>query len=420
MAKRKEAKGAAPETKAPAADLRKARLEELERDQLSVFFYLALPPERAVALLKRLNVTLTGFRPEGLGGIEKSDLIADEFRGYPEHRKAILQAAAKEIGELPDTSETLGMAAKLLAPLFAVEGGAAKAIARMLVDPDNAVRTMGLEVLDSLADYYLGEVPPEEEGAASEPEAAPGSPAPDPTEALRRELERARERADAAEHERAARAEQLQAARREVAESQAVIGELRRVLAAAEADRDRLGARVEALEAGNAPTEQRLRREISDLKERIGKLEEERRVLRVEKARLEVALGRAPGAEAKPPEPPKRAPPPPGEPEGEVVEEAPPTWLMPVFTKEFYDSLPGWERRLQRAAFTKAMLLAQDHRHPSLRALPLEGLPNLYRIRIATDVRLLYRRGEGNVIEILRLIDREDLDRWIKVEKLRT
>ena len=65
-------------------------------------------------------------------------------------------------------------------------------------------------------------------------------------------------------------------------------------------------------------------------------------------------------------------------------------------------------------------MLAQDHRRPSLRAIPLEGLDNLYRIRIATDVRLLYRRGEGNVIEILRLIDREDLDRWIKVEKLRS
>jgi mRNA-degrading endonuclease RelE of RelBE toxin-antitoxin system len=105
--------------------------------------------------------------------------------------------------------------------------------------------------------------------------------------------------------------------------------------------------------------------------------------------------------------------------EGEV-EDAPATWLMPVYTREFYDSLDGWDRRVQRAAFKQAALLAQDHRHGSLRALPLEGLPGYYRVRVATDVRLLYRRTERqNTIEILSLIDREDLDRYIKQAKTR-
>ena len=52
-------------------------------------------------------------------------------------------------------------------------------------------------------------------------------------------------------------------------------------------------------------------------------------------------------------------------------------------------------------------------------ALALEGLPGYYRIRIATDVRLIYRRGEGNQLEILSLIDREDLDRYVRQAKTR-
>jgi hypothetical protein len=41
-------------------------------------------------------------------------------------------------------------------------------------------------------------------------------------------------------------------------------------------------------------------------------------------------------------------------------------------------------------------------------------------VRVATDVRLIYRRGEQqNTIEILPLIDREDLDRYVKQAKSR-
>jgi mRNA-degrading endonuclease RelE of RelBE toxin-antitoxin system len=102
------------------------------------------------------------------------------------------------------------------------------------------------------------------------------------------------------------------------------------------------------------------------------------------------------------------------------VEEDLATWLLPVYTREFYDSLERWDRRIQRAAFKQAHLLALDHRHPSLRALPLEGLPGYYRVRVATDVRLIYRRAERqNTVEILSLIDREDLDRYIRQAKTR-
>ena len=405
-----------PSRSASSGVLERAHLERLDRDQLSILLYLSLPRAPATALLKRLNVTLTGFRPDGLSDIERCDLIADEFTGQPEHRRPIVQAVEKELGEIPDAKASLGEAARVLGPLFAVEAGTAKAIVRLLLDPEETVRATALQILDALADFYLGE-PQSPEGDPEEAAEAPlGAPPPDPTEGLRREVERAKERADAADRERVASREQLQAARREAAESHTAVGELRRTLALAESERDRLRTSLLELQASpHSAAELRLRKEIEDLKERIGRLEEERRLLRAEEARLKVALGRAQSAgPERTPEPPRAA-----APEDDPLEEAPSSWLLPVFTKEFYDSLDGWEQRLQRAALQKAMLLAQDHRHPSLRAIPLEGLPNLYRIRIATDVRLLYRRGEKNLIEILRLIDREDLDRWIKVEKVR-
>jgi mRNA-degrading endonuclease RelE of RelBE toxin-antitoxin system len=163
---------------------------------------------------------------------------------------------------------------------------------------------------------------------------------------------------------------------------------------------------------------QRLRGQVKDLEARAGALEarlerarERERDLEAEAERLRTA------AAASIDVPPAAAAGGDGDAE---PEEAPATWLMPVYTREFYDSLAGWDRRVQRAAFKQAALLAQDHRHPSLRALPLEGLPGYYRVRVATDVRLLYRRTERqNTIEILSLIDREDLDRYIKQAKTR-
>jgi len=93
---------------------------------------------------------------------------------------------------------------------------------------------------------------------------------------------------------------------------------------------------------------------------------------------------------------------------------------LPVFTPEFYASLAGWDRRIQRAALKQAFLLSQDWRHPSLRALALEGLPGYYRVRVATDVRLIYRRGERqDAVELCSLIDREDLDRYVRQAKTR-
>ena len=95
----------------------------------------------------------------------------------------------------------------------------------------------------------------------------------------------------------------------------------------------------------------------------------------------------------------------------------PATWSLPIFTDEFYESIRRWDRKIVRIAFEKIARLAEDWRHPSLRAIPLEGLPGVYRIRIASDVRLMYRPLDGGRVEILSLIDREDLQRYIRQAK---
>jgi hypothetical protein len=94
-------------------------------------------------------------------------------------------------------------------------------------------------------------------------------------------------------------------------------------------------------------------------------------------------------------------------------------WSLPIFSDEFYESIRRWDRKVIRNAFEKIYRLSEDWRHPSLRAIPLEGLPGCYRIRIATDVRLIYRPLDGNRVEIMSLIDREDLQRYIRQAKTR-
>jgi hypothetical protein len=184
--------------------------------------------------------------------------------------------------------------------------------------------------------------------------------------------------------------------------------------------RERAEAALAAAQATDSAAEvQRTRSALRDAEGKAAALEARLARQAEREEQLTAALRGAEAQAARPgrPDRPERAGP---DPEPDEPEEPPADWLMPVYTREFYDSLEGWDRRIQRAAFKQANLLAQDHRHPSLRALPLEGLPGYYRVRVATDVRLLYRRGERqNTVEILSLIDREDLDRYVRQAKTR-
>jgi mRNA-degrading endonuclease RelE of RelBE toxin-antitoxin system len=417
--------GAARALPDPGGD---ASLNDLSRDALSAFLYVALLPEETRSLVKQLRLRVPGFRTESLSDVGRCDVLADEIRAGAEDARRLVIDALRAAFQGPPLSRVPldAAAADDLVSVGRSDHGLTLALWRVLADPSAAVRARGAEALERLAGEVYGPAPEEAaEGPAAPAGAEPGRADPaDRDRALaeaRAEAEDARGQAEEARRRGEAQRDKLQAQLKEARarEAQAVDEAARARDAAQEAQRarDRAEAALAALQATDAAAEaQRARAAVRDLEgrataqearlarsaERERTLEEE---LRAARAR-EAERGAAPAAAAAP--------------EAEEPEEAPATWLMPVFTREFYDSLEGWDRRIQRAAFKQASLLAQDVRHPSLRALPLEGLPGYYRVRVATDVRLLYRRTERqNTVEILSLIDREDLDRYIKQAKTR-
>jgi mRNA-degrading endonuclease RelE of RelBE toxin-antitoxin system len=400
-----------------------AALQELTRDELSVFLYAALLPEETLQIVRELGLSVPGFRTEALSEPERCDLIADEIRAAPGLRVRVVEALRNGFGRPPLVGIALdAREAQDLVDVGTTEHGAVLALWRLLADPVPSVRALARPLLSRMVAEYYG--PADEEGAELPPpeEPAPAGRESGRLQALERELERARERAEHVRAKGDERAEKLQAQLKEARATEArAVDEAARARGASEQARSALQRAEAALEAARgtdaAAEVHRARQEARELSGRLAAAEAraeraETKVTDAERS-LEEALARAAPAAAAPPGGVAGS-------ESEEPEEAPASWLLPVYTREFYDSLQGWERRVQRAAFKQAHLLAQDHRHPSLRALPLEGLPGYYRVRVATDVRLIYRRGEQqSAVEILSLIDREDLDRYVRQAKTR-
>lgn len=402
-----------------------APLEELSRDALSVFLYVALLPEETKAIVRELDLSVPGFRTEALSDVEMCDVLADEIRAAPATRAHVVEKLRAAFGGMPIPDIPLDSAgADDLLAVGSSEHGLTFAMWRVLADPDPEVRRRAEPILARLVEEHYG---PRAAGAARG-----GPPAKDDPSArisalekelaeVRRELKEARARAEGARCKADEQREKLQGWLKEARarEAQAVEDAARAREAAVEAQRarERAESALSAAQATDAAVEaQRARALVRDLEGKVTGLESRLRKQEERERELEASLSEARsriGAERAVPAATSAE-------EGEP-EDAPATWLMPVYTREFYDSLEGWDRRIQRAAFKQANLLAQDHRHPSLRALPLEGLPGYYRVRVATDVRLLYRRTERqNTIEILSLIDREDLDRYVRQAKTRS
>jgi len=407
-----------------------APLAELSRDQLSVFLYVSLTPDETRAVVKEQKLSIPGFRSGSLGDVERCDVIADEIRANPPSGQAVLDLLARAF-ERPPLLRTALVPEEAADLLDATAGDAPLALVlwRVLSDRSPEVRRAALPILDELATHYFGPGedaprPPSREG---EGEVAPA----ERIATLEGSLAHAEARLRAAEEAGAARAEEtrrkgeeqrekLQAALREAraSESRAVeeAARSRDEATVARQELVRVRGEADALRLSDAGIEaQRAKAEARDLSGRLGAVES--RLARAQEREQELVkeLERArPGKVATAPVETVAAPS--EEHDGGDAE----TWLFPVYTREFYDSLDGWDRRIQRAAFKQAQLLAQDHRHPSLRAIPLEGLPGYYRVRVATDVRLIYRRPERqNTVELLSLIDREDLDRYIRQAKTR-
>jgi mRNA-degrading endonuclease RelE of RelBE toxin-antitoxin system len=416
-------KTAAPALPAPDGD---APLQELTRDELSVFLYAALLPEETLQIVRELGLSVPGFRTEALSEPERCDLIADEVRAAPALRARILDALRNGFGRPPLVGVGLDpRAAQDLVDVGVTEHGTVLALWRVLSDPAPDVRALARPLLARMLDEYYGpppgkdgeEVPPREGGPEGGPEGAQDDAG--RLRQLERQIERLRERAEQAQAKRDERTEKLQGQLKEARAAEARgAGEAARAREAAEAARRALARAEAALEAAlgtdAAAEAHRARQDARELNGKVAAAEAraeraEGKVAELARA-LEDALARSSTAAPAQPSPA----------DSDEPDEAPASWLLPIYTREFYDSLEGWERRIQRAAFKQAHLLAQDHRHPSLRALPLEGLPGYYRVRVATDVRLIYRRGEQqSAVEILSLIDREDLDRYVRQAKTR-
>ncbi len=443
--------------------------QELTLDGASAFLYAALLPEEVLALVKRLGLGQKGFRPEALGEVERCDLLAEELRAHAPSRAPLLATLRKGLKEPAFSGSSLDpSAADELLEVAGSDHGLAIALWRLLCDAQPEVRAVGAAALERLAAEWYGPGPDvgaeqgESEGPADGegPRADGSAPAPRPRPGPPRDASADERVAEAdrkvrSAEERAARAEAKVADREARAEEQRLRGETQReklqqqlkearaeaARGAEESARSREAAELARGAQGRAEAALAAARssdgaaELTRLKGALRDAEVARHAAEAQTARaaerLEAlvaelaearsgaaAAGGAAGA---------------GSGAGEVrgahqgldlagdeVEEAPATWLLPIFSAEFYDSLAGWDRRIQRAALKQAFLLSQDWRHPSLRALALEGLPGYYRVRVATDVRLIYRRGERqDAVELCSLIDREDLDRYVRQAKTR-
>ncbi len=384
-----------------------APLHEVGRDALSVFLYLAFTDKELGELFSALRLSIPGFRIDKLSGVQKADHLADEIRERPEARDTVIELLRK-IYEFPvlDNVTLTPEVASQLAQASELEDFRVLMLWRLLADPQPEIRKTAHPSLELLAKAYYGG------GAAPAPANAPKK-VDEPREGadLEKELARAKDVAEKARARADEIAVQLKAARQEETEVSKELSKARKTIDRQGNDISQLKLELDKARArAKAGMSEKQVRELDHAKEQAQKLEAERDALKAELAAAKSAVPEAPAAPAMPASEPS---------EDEPTEDAPRDWHMPRFSAEFYDSLAGWDRRLQRAAFKQAFLLAENYRHPSLRALPLQGLEGYYRVRVATDVRLIYKRHADDTVEILSVIDREDLDRYVRQAKTR-
>jgi predicted nucleic acid-binding Zn-ribbon protein len=395
---------AAEEISPPPISSAPLSLLDLPGADLGAFLELCFPDKRLVELCHELKLHTPGYRLEALPPDQVARVLADEYLEAKDARP-LLETAVREALRDP-VLEGRELSAPDLSQLIdlVVVGDPLQHLARIawraLLSAEEPERRMALEAI--------------EEGIraldAPAKQKKPPRKAPPPGQ---KEAEEAVKRAERAEREREAMKQQLAQARVEITSREQRLADQKVELTQARTDVARLSAEVARLSAageGRALADaRRYADEARALSEKLHNSEEalEQAEERVEE--LERRIQQAPQ--------PVRAPQPSGEAELPSEEEAA-TFLVPVLTRKFYDSIQRWDRRMQRAVFDKIHRLANDWRHGSLRALALEGVPGYYRIRVATDVRLIYRR-DGNKLEILSLIDREDLDRYIRQARTR-
>ena len=403
--------------KSAAPPANRAVLHELGRDALSVFLYVSFTGKELLAILKELGVEYPGHRLEGLGDAARADLLADEVRAAEDAREAV-HALLVDVYEFPafEGVKLPPDVAGELAALGVEPDAPIRMLWRVLSDPSIDVRKSADPALAMLVKSYYGEpgskstkAPPGKKAGESARKPEPGTEQANRQRALtQKDVERAEETAKRAKEREGELKEDVKAFRAELSEA-------KRLQAVAQTDRDRLAKELARAEdalrdaksgAPKAKKDEKLER----LEDRLATVTAERDALKKERETLLARLDKPPVAATAVA---------PTEDDGDEPDNVPASWSNPRFTKEFYDSLEKWDTRLQRFAFKKAFLLAENHRHPSLRAIQLEGIPGFYRVRVASDVRMIYKRTSEGGVEILAVIDREDLDRYIRQAKTR-
>jgi hypothetical protein len=404
-------------------------LAPLGAEQRTTFLVVALPQKTLRKLVGRLGTAPSGTRLDTMSVWDLAWSLVDYYEEDPEVSGLVDRTLRKDVAASPLAGAVAG-------------AGDAEAVTALLLDSKDPARDLAWALLSAappeagplaarcvetiIADYDEVErrAREEEEAAAQaaaagggEAAAPPPAPVDDEAERTAREAARARSERDRALKRVGGLKERLVELERSLAESRRELKATDEARVRADTERTRLQEERETLRAqlrtGTAAEARRLSDELEAAARRIraleGDLEEARETESTLAARVRSLEERAARPGAGPPaEEPERP-----------AAGAGPGWSLPVFTDEFYESIRRWDRRIVRNAFEKIYRLAEDWRHPSLRAIPLEGLPDYYRIRVATDVRLIYRPLDGNRVEVLSLIDREDLQRYVRQAKSR-
>jgi hypothetical protein len=395
-------------------------LAPLNPDQRATFLVVAMAPKALRKLVGRLGTAPTGTRLETMSVWDLAWSLVDYYDGDVEVSRTVDKTLLKDLGEPP------------LLTAVQAEGGA-DAVSALVLASRDPLRDLAWALLAAgtpesaphaadVLQAIVTEFDDADARAKAEEDAAAPESADDPQEV---EAERATKTMQR-EVSRAARAREralkrVDTMKDRLLELETAVATARRELHGSEdarerleAERDRLARERDALraqlQAGTAGEVARLTSELDAGRRRERGLESELDELRESEASLAARL-RAISEER-----PARV-----VTDGEAERGGTSTaiWSLPIFSDEFYESIRRWDRKVIRNAFEKIYRLSEDWRHPSLRAIPLEGLPGCYRIRIATDVRLIYRPLDGNRVEIMSLIDREDLQRYIRQAKTR-
>jgi hypothetical protein len=389
-------------------------LSPLTEDEQTTFIVVSLAEPALRKLVGRLGTAPKGTRLDALSVWELADTLVDYYASDAEVSAELDRTLRRELEASP------------LAKAMDAEGGAAAVTALFLESKDpardlawallGAARDDDRALASRLVQTIIAEFDHADEHAKTKGKPKSESQMVRDTERLARKAEKEAQRADSQRERALQRVDDLRARLVEleqgIAAAKKGLRDSERAQDKAVAERDKIAKDRDALRArlqsGTAAEVVRLGEELDAAGRRIRSLESDLEETREREEELAAKLRTLEQASAARPLPA----------ETPAMEASPgAVWCTPIFTDEFYDSIRRWDRRIVRSTFEKVSRLCEDWRHPSLRAIALEGLPGYHRIRIATDVRLIYRPIDGNRLEIRSLIDREDLQRYIRSVK---